>query len=157
MKQRFGIAQALVGNPKLIIVDEPTAGLDPAERTRFHNMLAEIGQDTVVILSTHIVEDVTNLCPDMAIICKGEVLAQGSPADAIATLQGKVWRKAVTREQVADYKQRYHLISTQLRAAKLNLYIHHESDPGEGFVPVDVSLEEVYFYYVSTKMNVDTL
>jgi ABC-type multidrug transport system ATPase subunit len=157
MKQRFGIAQALVGNPKLIIVDEPTAGLDPAERTRFHNLLAEIGQDTVVILSTHIVEDVTNLCPDMAIVCKGEVLAQGSPADAIATLQGKVWRKAVTREQVADYKQRYHLISTQLRAAKLNLYIHHESDPGEGFVPVDVSLEEVYFYYVSTKMNVDTL
>lgn len=157
MKQRFGIAQALVGNPKLIIVDEPTAGLDPAERTRFHNLLSELGEETVVILSTHIVEDVTNLCTDMAIITLGEVLAKGAPQQAIERVQNRIFRKAVTREQVLDYKQRFHLISTQLRAGHLNVYIYSDTNPGDGFQQVDATLEEVYFYHVSSKMNVDTL
>lgn len=157
MKQRFGIAQALVGNPKLIIVDEPTAGLDPAERTRFHNLLAEIGSETVVILSTHIVEDVTNLCTDMAIICSGEVLVKGAPQSAIDALKGQIYRKAVERNEVDGYKSEFKLISTQLREGKMNIYIQADSEPGDGFVPVDPTLEEVYFYHVSSKMDIDTL
>ncbi len=157
MKQRFGIAQALVGNPKLVIVDEPTAGLDPAERTRFHNLLSEIGNETVVILSTHIVEDVTNLCTDMAIICAGEVLAKGAPQTAIDQLAGQVFRKAVDRSEVEGYKREHRLISTQLREGRMNIYIQSETDPGAGFIPVEPTLEEVYFYHVSSRTNIDTL
>ena len=145
MKQRFGIAQALLGNPKLIIVDEPTAGLDPAERLRFLNLLSEIGEDTVVILSTHIVEDVSELCRQMAVISKGRVRLQGDPADAIAALQGKVWSRAVDREDLAKYERDLQVISTHLLAGRTVVHVLVDDVPGDGFEPVEASLEDVYF------------
>jgi ABC-type multidrug transport system ATPase subunit len=129
MKQRFGIAQALIGNPQLIIVDEPTAGLDPAERNRFHNLLSEIGENTIVILSTHIVEDVTNLCSSMAIICLGEVVAQGNPAGLVEALRGKVWRRTIDKTDLPQYQQMYRLISTQLKAGKTQIHILSDFAP----------------------------
>lgn len=157
MRQRFGIAQALAGNPSLIIVDEPTAGLDPSERNRFYNLLSELGENTIVILSTHIVEDVSTLCSNMAIICKGEVLMQGKPSDGIAELQGQIFQKSIEKAALSEYKGNYNLIATQLKEGKLSLRIKSESDPGNGFVPVPANLEDVYFSYISQKVDPITL
>ncbi len=151
MKQRFGIAQALLSNPTLIIVDEPTAGLDPAERNRFLNLLGELSEDTIVILSTHIVEDVKELCTDMAIINKGEVLMQGHPLQALEDIKGKVWRKRVEKGEAESYTAALNVISNKLVAGKPTLHVLSESNPGFEFEPVEPDLEDVYFSYVSKK------
>ncbi len=145
MRQRFGIAQALIGNPKLIIVDEPTAGLDPEERNRFLNLLAGIGEDVVVILSTHIVEDVSDLCPSMAILAGGKIQLQGAPQDLIAQVKGRTWRKTIERTELPEYKAKYTVISQRLFAGKMVIHISADSDPGNGFEAFDGGLEEVYF------------
>ena len=145
MRQRFGIAQALLGAPKLVIVDEPTAGLDPDERNRFLNLLAEIGEQVVVILSTHIVEDVTDLCPRMAMIVKGEVMLQGEPQAAIDTLKSKVWRKRVSKAALPQYQQRFNVLSSRLVGGEPQINVHADSQPEEGFVQVEADLEDVYF------------
>ena len=146
MKQRFGIAQALLANPKLIIVDEPTAGLDPAERNRFLNLLSSIGSNVTVILSTHIVEDVRELCPRMAIIASGEVLLEGAPAQLLDALQGKIWSKVVrTDDELRALEAGFHVISTHLVSGLHEVRIHADTNPGEGFVPVPSGLEDVYF------------
>jgi ABC-type multidrug transport system ATPase subunit len=149
MRQRFGIAQALIGNPKLMIVDEPTAGLDPEERNRFHNLLAEIGETVVVILSTHIVEDVSDLCPNMAIMANGRIIASGQPADLTANLAGKIWSKTVSKEDVPAYRKNHDLISTRLYAGQTVLHVYDENDPGNGFIAVEPGLEDVYFHKLS--------
>ena len=156
MKQRFGIAQALIGKPRLIIVDEPTAGLDPAERNRFHNLLAEIGENTIVILSTHIVEDVTNLCSDMAIICLGEVVATGNPNDLVNDMSGKIWQKSVEKAEIDTYRQSYRIISTQLKGGKTRLHAYSDV-PLTDFAPVAPDLEDVYFAKITEKMDVATV
>jgi ABC-2 type transport system ATP-binding protein len=146
MKQRFGIAQALLANPKLIIVDEPTAGLDPAERNRFLNLLSSIGSNVTVILSTHIVEDVRELCPRMAIIANGELLLEGAPAVALESLRGKIWSKVVASDdELRALESAFHVISTHLIGGLHEVRIHADSNPGEGFVPVDSDLEDLYF------------
>jgi ABC-2 type transport system ATP-binding protein len=145
MRQRFGIAQALIGNPGLIIVDEPTAGLDPEERNRFLNLLAEIGENVAVILSTHIVEDVTDLCPTMAIMNKGQVLLTGRPADAIAALSQQVWRKQVPKAALPDYEARHTVLSTRLVAGHPVIHVFAGERPEDGFEPVAPDLEDVYF------------
>jgi ABC-2 type transport system ATP-binding protein len=145
MRQRFGIAQALLGDPKLIIVDEPTAGLDPDERQRFLNLLARIGEQVVVILSTHIVEDVTNLCPRMAMIAKGKVLVEGRPQDAIDTLKSRVWRSQVTQEELEEIQQRFTVLSTRLVGGRPLVNVFADSMPAAGFTPVEPDLEDVYF------------
>jgi ABC-2 type transport system ATP-binding protein len=157
MKQRFGVAQALIGNPKLIIVDEPTAGLDPAERNRFYNLLSEIGENTIVILSTHIVEDVTNLCSNMAIICLGEVIAQGHPSTLVDSLRGKVWSKSIEKSELSTYRQTFQVISTQLKAGKTQIHVLKESQPDGTFAPVEAGLEDVYFSRISEKMDIVTV
>jgi ABC-type multidrug transport system ATPase subunit len=146
MKQRFGIAQALLANPKLIIVDEPTAGLDPAERNRFLNLLSSIGANVTVILSTHIVEDVRELCPRMAIIAAGEVLLEGSPADALEALRGKIWSKVVkTDDELRALEAAVSVISTHLVGGLHEVRVYAEANPGDGFRPVESGLEDVYF------------
>jgi ABC-type multidrug transport system ATPase subunit len=145
MRQRFGIAQALLGDPQLVIVDEPTAGLDPEERNRFLNLLAEIGENVVVILSTHIVEDVTDLCPNMAIMNKGQVLLTGRPVDAIGALQAQVWRKQVGKAELADYESRFTVLSTRLVGGHPVIHVFSATQPDQGFVPVEPGLEDVYF------------
>ena len=145
MRQRFGIAQALLGNPRLVIVDEPTAGLDPEERNRFLNLLAEIGENVAVILSTHIVEDVTDLCPNMAIMNKGKVLLTGKPADAIDALDGRVWKKTVAKDALPGYEANFTLLSTRLVGGEPVIHIHSEFPPGDGFERVAPDLEDVYF------------
>lgn len=145
MRQRFGIAQALIGNPELIIVDEPTAGLDPEERNRFLNLLAEIGENVAVILSTHIVEDVTDLCSNMAIMNKGKVLLAGRPADAIAALAQQVWRKRIDKRALADYASRHAVLSTRLVAGSPVIHVFSSERPEDGFESVAPGLEDVYF------------
>ncbi|GAA0880464.1 ABC transporter ATP-binding protein [Algoriphagus jejuensis] len=157
MRQRFGIAQALVGSPSLIIVDEPTAGLDPSERNRFYNLLSEIGENTIVILSTHIVEDVNTLCSNMAIICMGEVLMQGKPKDGLAMVNGKIFQKSIEKSDLDQYRKDYHVISTKLISGKLSLRIESEEVPGNGFEPASADLEDVYFSFISKKVDPITI
>jgi len=145
MRRRFGIAQALLGDPELIIVDEPTAGLDPEERVRFHNLLCEIGETAVVILSTHIVEDVRELCSRMAILSKGRVLLQGEPGALVARLEGSVWRKVVGRSEVARYQESMTVLSTRLAAGRTAVDILSDQSPGDGFESAEPDLEHVYF------------
>ena len=150
MKQRFGIAQALLGNPRLIIVDEPTAGLDPAERNRFLNLLSSLGSDRTVILSTHIVDDVRQLCPRMAIIASGELLLEGAPSETLAALKGKIWSKVVaTDAEVNAIESRLHVISTHLVGGQHEIRVHSDAPPGDGFSAVDSDLEDVYFLNLS--------
>ncbi|HLM74429.1 MAG TPA: ABC transporter ATP-binding protein [Polyangiaceae bacterium] len=145
MRQRFGIAQALIGNPSLVIVDEPTAGLDPEERNRFLNLLAEIGENVVVILSTHIVEDVADLCPRMAVLAGGKIKLEGAPLELIQSTKGKVWKKAIERAELDSYKERYQLISTRLFAGRTVVHVLSDTDPGNGFTALEGDLEDVYF------------
>jgi ABC-2 type transport system ATP-binding protein len=148
MKQRFGIAQALIANPKLIIVDEPTAGLDPAERNRFLNLLSEIGENTIVILSTHIVEDVKELCTDMAIINKGQVLYKGSPIDAISAVEGKVWKKRIAKTELEEYRKSFSIISERLIAGRPEITVLSETQPDSSFEQTQADLEDVYFTHI---------
>jgi ABC-2 type transport system ATP-binding protein len=158
MKQRFGIAQALIGDPKLIIVDEPTAGLDPAERNRFYNLLSQLGQNTIVILSTHIVEDVSTLCSSFAIICKGEVLYAGDPEKAVKELNGIIYSKAIDQSDIQYYRNIYQVISTQLKGGKLHIRVlSRDAEPQDGFVPAEPNLEDVYFSNIATRVDVNTL
>ena len=145
MRQRLGVAIALLGNPKLIIVDEPTAGLDPEERVRFLNLLSEIGEASAVILSTHIVEDVEELCSNLAIIDRGEILLAGSPAQVIANIRGRIWRRSVTREELPALEQEHSVISTKLLAGQTIAHVYAEESPGAGFEPVEPDLKDVYF------------
>jgi ABC-2 type transport system ATP-binding protein len=149
MRQRFGIAQALLGDPQIIIVDEPTAGLDPEERNRFHNLLSEIGESVVVILSTHIVEDVSDLCPKMAIMSEGGIVAQGAPGELIRKIEGKVWQKTITKEEIDAHRQQYKVISARLVVGRTVIHVFSEQDPGEGFERVSPDLEDVYFATIS--------
>ena len=149
MRQRFGIAQALIGNPELIIVDEPTAGLDPEERNRFLNLLAGIGDNVVVILSTHIVDDVADLCPLMAVLANGRVQLQGKPGDLIAATRGHIWKAVIDRNQLEDYQSRYEVISTRLFAGRSVVHVLADQKP-DGFEPVEGGLEDVYFSTLST-------
>lgn len=169
MKQRFGIAQALIGNPRLIIVDEPTAGLDPAERNRFYNLLSRLGENTIVILSTHIVEDVSTLCSNFAIICMGEVLYAGEPDRAVESLAGKIFTKAIGKEELASYQSRYKVISTQLKMGRLHIRIIQNGPlagaagtaadewRADGFEAAAPNLEDVYFSNIATRMDVNTI
>lgn len=157
MKQRFGIAQALMGQPKLIIVDEPTAGLDPAERNRFYNLLSEIGENTIVILSTHIVEDVRTLCSDFAIICKGELMRHDQPDEAVMEMNGKIYSKSIAKSDIDQYKQQYEVISVQMKSGQLSLRVYSETDPGNDFIPVTPVLEDVYFHQIAGKMDLVTI
>ncbi len=145
MRQRFGIAQALLGQPQLIIVDEPTAGLDPEERNRFLNLLAEIGEKVVVILSTHIVEDVADLCPRMAVLAGGRLLREGSPASLVRELEGRVWRRVVDKADLAGLSAIAPVISTRLSAGRTVVHLLSETSPGPGFETVEGGLEDVYF------------
>lgn len=153
MKQRFGIAQALIGDPKLIIVDEPTAGLDPAERNRFHNLLCEIGENTIVILSTHIVEDISNLCNNMAIICLGEVVAKGIPNELTENVKGRIWTKAIDKEDLINYQTDLRVISTHLKAGKTVIHVLSDDQPDGTFQSFTANLEDVYFAEISARMN----
>ncbi len=145
MRQRFGIAQALIGDPSLIIVDEPTAGLDPEERLRFLNLLAEIGENVVVILSTHIVADVSDLCPRMAIIVDGRIVREGEPAALIAGLKGRIWTKSIGRDELEACRAKHEVISTRLFAGRTVVHVLADADPGEGFAPEQGGVEDVYF------------
>ncbi len=150
MRQRFGIAQALIGNPELIIVDEPTAGLDPEERNRFLNLLAEIGENVVIILSTHIVEDVSDLCPRMAVLAGGRIQLEGAPVELMESLNGRVWRKVIDKEALDDHRVRYNVISTRLFAGQTVIHVLSDSAPGDGFEPAPGGLEDVYMASVNT-------
>ena len=145
MRQRFGIAQALIGQPSLIIVDEPTAGLDPEERNRFLNLLAEIGENVVVILSTHIVEDVADLCPNMAIIASGRIVKSGAPLALIESMAGRVWRRTIAKGELDAYRRDHEVIATRLFGGRTVIHVLADASPGEGFEPVEGGLEDVYF------------
>jgi ABC-type multidrug transport system ATPase subunit len=150
MKQRVGIAQALIGNPKLIIVDEPTAGLDPGERNRFYNLLADVGKEVIVILSTHIVDDVRELCTKMAIMNTGSIVYQGAPQNAIDELNGKVYQKAVSRDELKEYAQQYSIISNKMVAGLPLIHIYSDTNPGSDFESVKPNLEDVFFSKINT-------
>jgi ABC-2 type transport system ATP-binding protein len=145
MRQRFGIAQALLGNPKVVIVDEPTAGLDPMERNRFHNILSEIGEQVIVILSTHIVDDVKTLCNKMVVMNNGTILLEGSPAETVAAAQGNIWRKAIGKELLKDHRDRLNVISHHISDGKMIIHVLSKDKPEDGFEEADVTLEDVYF------------
>lgn len=145
MRQRFGVAVALLGNPKLMIVDEPTAGLDPAERVRFLNLLSELGENSVVILSTHIVEDVSELCTRMAIINQGQILQEAEPLKAMERVQGRIWRRIVEKSSLPQLEREHKIISTKLLSGRTVVHIYSEEEPGGGFEPVEPDLEDVYF------------
>jgi len=157
MKQRFGIAQALIGSPKIIIVDEPTAGLDPTERNRFLNLLSEISEQVIVILSTHIVDDVRELCSQMAIINKGEVMFAGHPQDAINIVQGKVWRLLADKNEAKKIATEHKVISTKFNTGKIELHVLSESNPGNGFEVADAGLEDVYFTVINRMIQPQTV
>jgi len=157
MKQRFGIAQALIGDPRLIIVDEPTAGLDPVERNRFYNLLSHLGENTIVILSTHIVEDVSTLCSSFAIICQGEVLYAGEPDTAVNELEGRIFSRAIEKNELHDFRKNFNVISTQLKSGKLFIRVLHETDPGAGFAVSQPGLEDVYFSNIALRADVSTI
>jgi ABC-type multidrug transport system ATPase subunit len=145
MRQRFGIAQCLIGSPKLVIVDEPTAGLDPGERNRFYNILSEIGEQVIVILSTHIVQDVRELCPNMAIMDKGQLLFSGATDDALETIRGKVFEKGVEKEMLAHYQQTHQVISSKLVGGRPQIHVFAENHPGDDFKAAEETLEDVFF------------
>lgn len=145
MRQRFGIAQALIGRPELLIVDEPTAGLDPEERNRFLNLLAEVGESVVVILSTHIVEDVAELCSRMAIIAEGRIVVEGAPAELTAKLKGRIWRKVIPKSELESCRARHRVILTRLVGGHTMIHVLADGDPGDGFEPVEAGLEDLYF------------
>ncbi|WP_433815721.1 ABC transporter ATP-binding protein [Flavobacterium johnsoniae] len=145
MRQRFGIAQALLGNPKIIIVDEPTAGLDPEERNRFNNLLSEIGESIIVVLSTHIVEDVRDLCPKMAIISNGKLILEGKPNEAIDSLKDKIWIKAVQKTELKEYQSKFNIISSNLNSGKINIHVFSHQRPDSGFELISPDLSDVYF------------
>jgi ABC-type multidrug transport system ATPase subunit len=152
MKQRFGIAQALLANPKLIIVDEPTAGLDPAERNRFLNLLSSLARDVIVILSTHIVEDVRELCPRMAIISNGQLVLEGAPEETLERLRGGIWSTLVhTEEEFAAVSAQFKVVSTKLLGGAHEIRIHSDTNPGEQFHSVDPALEDVYFLTLNSQ------
>jgi ABC-type multidrug transport system ATPase subunit len=146
MRQRFGIAQALIGNPSLLIVDEPTAGLDPSERNRFYNLLSEVGENVIVILSTHIVQDVMELCTNTAIIDRGRVMFSGAPDVAIRDLEGKIWQRTILKTELPDYEKRFKVISNKLVAGRPQIHIYSDTAPmGEGFAAAQPDLEDVFF------------
>jgi ABC-type multidrug transport system ATPase subunit len=149
MRQRFGIAQALIGDPKLVIVDEPTAGLDPEERNRFLNLLADIGEDVLVLLSTHIVDDVADLCPRMAVLAQGRIILQGAPHELIASLRGRIWRKIVAKAEAADIRSRMNVISSRLMGGRTMVHVLADANPADGFEPAPGGLEDVYFSALS--------
>jgi ABC-type multidrug transport system ATPase subunit len=149
MRQRFGIAQALIGNPELIIVDEPTAGLDPEERNRFLNLLAEVGENVVIILSTHIVEDVTDLCPRMAVLAGGKIQLEGAPVELMHTLEGRVWTRTVDKADLAAFSKAHNVISTRLFAGRTVVHVLSDTHPGDGFEPAPGGLEDVYLATVN--------
>ncbi|MGB5927079.1 MAG: ABC transporter ATP-binding protein [Cyclobacteriaceae bacterium] len=148
MKQRFGIAQALLNNPKLLIVDEPTAGLDPVERNRFYNLLSEVGEQTIVILSTHIVDDVKELCTRMAIINQGNVLVKGNPLQIMETLQGRLYEKTINKNELAQYKKEYQVISDRLFLGKQIIHVISDTNLGADFKPIEANLEDVYMSHI---------
>ena len=153
MKQRFGIAQALLGDPKLIIVDEPTAGLDPEERNRFHNLLAEIGANTIVILSTHIVSDVNDLCPQMAILHRGQVIQAGEPKALTASLRNRVWRKFIDKTALAAHEGEFRVIAARLQSGQLLIHVYSQGRPDALFEPVEADLEDFYFFAMKARTN----
>jgi len=156
MRQRFGIAQALLANPQLIIVDEPTAGLDPEERNRFLNLLSEIGENVIVILSTHIVEDIRDLCKNMAILAEGQIVAQGNPSQLVKSLEGKVWSKMIKKQDVDAYRKAFQVISTKLVSGETQIRVISDSSPEQGFDRVDPNLEDLYFATVFTNSPLKT-
>jgi ABC-type multidrug transport system ATPase subunit len=153
MRQRFGVAVALLGNPKLMIVDEPTAGLDPAERVRFLNLLSELGENSVVLLSTHIVEDVSELCTRMAIIDRGEILLEAEPLRAVSDLRGRIWRRVIAKDQLAGLEREHAVISTKLLAGRTVAHVHGDASPGGEFEAVEPDLEDVYFSTMSGRIG----
>lgn len=156
MRQRFGIAQALIGQPELIIVDEPTAGLDPEERNRFHNLLSDIGEDVVVILSTHIVDDVADLCPNMAILAAGTVIKHGTPRELMNAAVGQIWQRTIEKSELDDFRARHAVISNHLTMGQVQVVVESAENPGDGFEAKTPTLEDVYFAAIrSTRVAAD--